>query len=62
MANPTGFMKTERETPTRRPVDVRIRDWKEVYEEQPLKICKNKLAVAWIAAFHFVTKVARSEI
>ena len=37
MANPTGFMKTERETPTRRPVDVRIRDWKEVYEEQPFE-------------------------
>ena len=35
MANPTGFMKTERQTPTRRPVDVRIRDWKEVYEDQP---------------------------
>jgi glutamate synthase (NADPH/NADH) small chain len=37
MANPTGFMKTERQTPTRRPVDVRIRDWKEVYEEQPFE-------------------------
>ena len=37
MGNPTGFMKTERETPTRRPVDVRIRDWKEVYEEQPFE-------------------------
>ncbi len=37
MANPTGFMKTERETPTRRPVDVRIRDWKEVYEDQPFE-------------------------
>ena len=37
MGNPTGFMKTERQTPTRRPVDVRIRDWKEVYEEQPFE-------------------------
>ena len=37
MANPTGFMKTERQTPTRRPVDVRILDWKEVYEEQPFE-------------------------
>lgn len=37
MANPTGFMKTERQTPTRRPVDVRIRDWKEVYEDQPFE-------------------------
>ena len=35
MADPTGFMKTPRETPKRRPVDIRIRDWREVYEEQP---------------------------
>ncbi len=37
MADPQGFLKTrERELPTRRPVPVRIRDWKEVYEEQQL--------------------------
>ena len=35
MADPRGFLTTQRQTPTRRPVDVRIRDWKEVYEEQP---------------------------
>lgn len=35
MADPKGFLTTDRETPTRRPVSVRIRDWKEVYEEQP---------------------------
>ena len=35
MADPRGFLTTPRVTPTRRPVDVRIRDWKEVYEEQP---------------------------
>ena len=35
MADPTGFMKVPRETPKRRPVDIRIRDWREVYEEQP---------------------------
>ncbi|MEY4163426.1 MAG: glutamate synthase small chain [Actinomycetota bacterium] len=34
MADPRGFLKYERETPKRRPVDVRIRDWREVYEEQ----------------------------
>ena len=35
MADPQGFLKhRERELPKRRPVDVRIRDWKEVYEEQ----------------------------
>ncbi|EWT06205.1 glutamate synthase [Intrasporangium chromatireducens Q5-1] len=37
MADPQGFLKTrERELPARRPVPVRIRDWKEVYEEQQL--------------------------
>ncbi len=35
MADPKGFLTTQRQTPTRRPVDVRIKDWKEVYEEQP---------------------------
>ncbi len=35
MADPQGFLKTrERELPARRPVPVRIKDWKEVYEEQ----------------------------
>jgi glutamate synthase (NADPH/NADH) small chain len=34
MADPTGFLKyTHRETPTRRPVDVRLKDWREVYED-----------------------------
>ncbi|MEY4409075.1 MAG: hypothetical protein RLZ65_396 [Actinomycetota bacterium] len=35
MADPRGFIKvTERETATRRPVAVRIKDWKEVYAER----------------------------
>ena len=35
MADPKGFIKvTERETATRRPVPVRIKDWKEVYAER----------------------------
>ena len=34
MADPKGFLTVKRETPTRRPVDVRIQDWKEVYEPQ----------------------------
>jgi glutamate synthase (NADPH/NADH) small chain len=33
MADPKGFMTTPREFPTRRPVDVRITDWQEVYTE-----------------------------
>src|SRR6185437_15678285 len=35
MADPRGFLKASRETPKRRPVDVRIMDWKEVYEPFP---------------------------
>ncbi|MCW2681633.1 MAG: glutamate synthase, small subunit [Frankiales bacterium] len=35
MADQTGFLKHGRALPERRPVDVRIRDWKEVYEEFP---------------------------
>src|SRR5450755_1503774 len=33
MADPRGFMTTPRQAPQRRPVDVRIRDWREVYTE-----------------------------
>ncbi|MFI7664050.1 glutamate synthase subunit beta [Nocardia sp. NPDC049526] len=34
MADPQGFLKhTKRELPTRRPVPLRLMDWKEVYEE-----------------------------
>ena len=35
MGEATGFMKWERQTPTRRPVPVRLRDWREVYEPFP---------------------------
>ena len=35
MADPKGFLTTPRELPARRPVDVRIRDWREVYEPFP---------------------------
>jgi glutamate synthase (NADPH/NADH) small chain len=35
MADPKGFLTTPRETPKRRPVDVRIQDWREVYEDFP---------------------------
>src|SRR6266571_5594033 len=33
MADPRGFLTTPRQTPPRRPADVRIRDWREVYAE-----------------------------
>jgi len=33
VADPRGFLTTGRELPRRRPVDLRLRDWHEVYEE-----------------------------
>ena len=33
MADPRGFLTTDRELPKRRPVDIRIQDWREVYED-----------------------------
>lgn len=36
MADPRGFLTTrERELPTRRPVPIRLQDWREVYEQRP---------------------------
>jgi glutamate synthase (NADPH/NADH) small chain len=36
MADPKGFLKTrERELPARRPVPIRLQDWREVYEKRP---------------------------
>jgi glutamate synthase (NADPH/NADH) small chain len=36
MGEATGFLQWARELPSRRPVPVRLRDWKEVYEDFPL--------------------------
>ncbi|CAM03268.1 glutamate synthase (NADPH/NADH) small chain [Saccharopolyspora erythraea NRRL 2338] len=33
MADPKGFLTTQRETPQRRPVDLRLLDWREVYQD-----------------------------
>ena len=33
MADPRGFLTTKRALPPRRPVDLRLMDWREVYEE-----------------------------
>lgn len=37
MADPRGFLKSDRELPTRRPVDLRLQDWREVYEDFPVE-------------------------
>jgi glutamate synthase (NADPH/NADH) small chain len=43
MADPRGFLKvTERETAKRRPIEVRIKDWKEVYEPTDSAVLKNQ--------------------
>lgn len=43
MADPRGFIKfTERETAPRRPVPVRIKDWKEVYAERNGEVVKQQ--------------------
>lgn len=43
MADPRGFMKVrDRQTQPRRPVPVRIMDWKEVYEAQEKGVLKSK--------------------
>jgi glutamate synthase (NADPH/NADH) small chain len=35
VADPWGFLRAARENPRRRPVDLRLRDWREVYELMP---------------------------
>jgi glutamate synthase (NADPH/NADH) small chain len=42
MAKATGFMEFGRELPRRRPVSVRLRDWKEVYEPFPEEATKEQ--------------------
>ncbi|MEY4714102.1 MAG: hypothetical protein RIQ37_432 [Actinomycetota bacterium] len=43
MGDPRGFLKhTERETAARRPVPVRIMDWKEVYERRDGEVIKKQ--------------------
>ncbi len=37
MADPKGFLTTPRELPNRRPIEIRLRDWREVYQDQPLQ-------------------------
>jgi glutamate synthase (NADPH/NADH) small chain len=44
MGEVTGFMKYERELPKRRPIEVRIRDWREVYEPFPAENLQTQAA------------------
>ena len=42
MGDVTGFLKYERQLPHRRPVPVRLRDWKEVYEPFPAEAARHQ--------------------
>ncbi|MBT0567657.1 glutamate synthase subunit beta [Williamsia sp. CHRR-6] len=43
MGDQRGFLKyTERELPARRPVDLRLQDWKEVYEPQDREVLRHQ--------------------
>ena len=45
MADPKGFLKyTKRETPQRRPVPLRLLDWKEVYEDFSHEVLRDQAA------------------
>ncbi|HEX3980732.1 MAG TPA: glutamate synthase subunit beta [Acidimicrobiales bacterium] len=42
MGDVTGFLKFPRQLPVRRPVPVRLRDWKEVYEPFPVEAAQQQ--------------------
>jgi glutamate synthase (NADPH) small chain len=44
MGKPTGFMEFDRKLPRRRPIPVRLRDWREVYEPFPEESTKEQAA------------------
>ena len=44
MADPKGFLKFPKQSPNRRPVNVRLRDWKEVYEPFPAAAVREQAA------------------
>jgi glutamate synthase (NADPH/NADH) small chain len=44
MGKPTGFLEFERNTPKHRPVPVRLKDWKEVYEPFPAEELNHQAA------------------
>jgi glutamate synthase (NADPH/NADH) small chain len=44
VGEPTGFLNFDRETPPRRPVEERLQDWLEVYDELPVEELKRQAA------------------
>jgi glutamate synthase (NADPH/NADH) small chain len=44
MGKPTGFMEHDRQLPLRRPVDERIKDFREIYQPFPQRELRNQAA------------------
>ncbi|MGO9197774.1 MAG: glutamate synthase subunit beta [Acidimicrobiales bacterium] len=44
MGDPRGFLRYERSGPTRRPIEVRVHDWREVYEPFPPSALETQAA------------------
>src|SRR5918992_1371078 len=42
MGNPTGFKEIPRQTPHRRPVELRLLDWNEVYHDFPEQMLRDQ--------------------
>ena len=59
MGKVTGFLEFERETPARRPVEERVNDWFEIYQDFPSKRCAGRARAAWIAACRSAITAAR---
>ena len=57
MGKPTGFKEIPRELPKRRPVELRILDWNEIYNAFP----DDKLAVVMLAQFVTTSHLAGSD-
>ena len=60
MGEVTGFLKWQREMPSRRDVPVRLRDWTEVYNDFASTRCRSRPDDAWTVAFRSATTAARS--
>ena len=60
MGDPKGFMKYAREGPKRKPVELRVLDWKEMYEPIAEEKLKDLNTINIEAAMRVVAGTARS--
>ena len=59
MGKPTGFLEFPRVKAKTRPVEERLRDYREVYKPLPLITLREQGRAAWTAAFRFAIKAVR---